>query len=383
MNLRDYFDPVSLDRPDNDALLNNRLFCRHISIHTPDNEIKNLDNYKIAIVGVNDNRGSEIIGVEYSADAIRKQLYQLNFLEKKINIVDLGNLKQGKELKDTYFALRDVILELLSMNIFPLIIGGSQDMTYGIFLAFEYLKQPYTLTTIDYRVDVVFESYDSITYKNYLNQIILENKHLFEYINIGHQACFANTDNVDLFDNLFHEIIRLGILRNNTSYAEPYLRDSEIVSIDFSSVKHADAPAQLVASPNGFNAEDICQLVRYVGFGEKIKVLGLFNINPSEDLHNVTSDLAAQCIWYFLDGYSIKINENPCQFPNEFKKYIVALDDENHIIFYKSLVTERWWCEVPVKDKNSFLMACSENDYLMSLKNEIPDRWLKLFKKLN
>jgi formiminoglutamase len=383
MNIRDYFNPISLDKPENDVLSNNRLFCKHIDIHTPDFEINNLQGYKIAIIGVTEIRGCGIVGIENTADAIRNQLYQLNFFEKKISIVDLGNLKQGNDLKDTYFALRDVILELQGYNICPIVIGGSQDLTYGCFLAFEYLKNPYTLCTIDYRVDVAFEAYSKLTCENFLNSIILENKHLFEYINIGQQACFANTDNIDLFENLFHEIIRLGILRNNSIYAEPYLRDSDIVSVDFSAIKHADAPAQIVASPNGFNAEDLCQLMRYAGFGEKIKVLGLFNINSTNDSDYVTSSLAAQCIWYFLDGYTIKINEDPSKSPEDFKKYIVALDDENKIIYHKSMLTERWWTEVPKKDEDNFLIACTENDYLMSLKNEIPDRWLKLLKKLN
>jgi formiminoglutamase len=383
MKLKDYFDPVSLEGRENELLLNNRLFCKHIDIHTPDFEIVSLKNYKIAIIGVTDDRGCGAMGVQFTADAIRKQLYQLNFLEKNIKIVDLGNLKQGKEIIDTYYALRDVILELLSFGICPIILGSSQDITYGIFQAFEYLKQPYTLNTIDFRVDVAFESYESMTHKNYLNKIILDNKFLFEYINIGHQACFANTDNIDLFENLFHEIIRLGVLRNNTVLAEPYLRDSEIVSIDFSSVKHADAPAQLIASPNGFNAEDVCQLARYAGFGEKIKVFSLTNINTDNDPDNITCCLAAQCIWYFLEGFSIKVFEDPLKFPDDFKKYFVALDDENKIAFYKSMITERWWIEVPTKSNSLYIAACAENDYQMSLKNEIPDRWLKLLKKLN
>jgi arginase family enzyme len=383
MIFSDYFNPVSLEKPQNELLLNNRLFCRHIDIHTPDIEPKDLSKYKIAIIGITESRGCNNVEVDFAADEIRNQLYQLNFPEKKINIIDLGNLKLGKELKDTYFALRDVLLELLQYNICPIVVGGSQDITYGIYLAFEYLKKHYTLSTIDFRVDVAFEAYDSISFNNFLNPIILENKNLFEFINIGHQACFANIDNVDLFENLFHETLRLGILRNNTQLAEPYLRDSDIVSFDFSSLKHADAPGQLIASPNGFNAEDACQLLRYAGFGEKIKILGLFNINPTIDENKVTSNLAAQCIWYFLDGYSIKINESPLDHPDDFKKYFVSLDDENQIIFYNSLLTQRWWIAVPTKEKNDYIAACNEKDYLMALKGEIPDRWLKLLKKLN
>jgi len=383
MTLNDYFEPISLEKPEYGGILKQNHFCRNITIHTPDIPIHNLKKFKIALIGVPESRAAFQDGIEDAPDIIRNELYRLNFLEKKINIIDLGNLKRGKEPKDTYYGLRDVILELNSYNILPIIIGGSQDLTYGIFLAFEYFKQPYTFSTIDYQIDVAFETYNKINYQNYLNSIILENKYLFEYINIGQQACFASADNSDLFENLFYENIRLGILRNNIIMSEPYLRDSDIVSIDFSSLKHAEAPGQAIASPNGFNAEDICQMARYAGFGENIKVFGLFDICPIQDHNHVTSSLAAQVIWYFLDGYSIRIDEMPSKNPEEFKKFIISLNDDNTLIFYKSLLTQRWWCEVPVRESKPRIIACSEADYISASKHEIPDRWLKMLKKLN
>lgn len=383
MLINDFFDPVSLENSNNKSLINNDSFCSHITINTPDNEIKNLQNFRVALIGVPEYRGSEIKGTDMAPDVIRDKLYQLNIFEKKIPIVDLGNLKQGKETKDTYFGLRDVLLELIPYNILPVVIGGSQDLTYGMFLAFEYLKKRYTLATIDYRIDIAFEDYQAINFRNYLNSIILENKFVFEYFNIGQQACFNSVDNTDIFENLFHETLRLGNLRNNIILAEPYLRNSNILSIDMSAIRHSDAPGQTVASPNGFFAEDICQIARYAGFGEGLKTFGIFNTSPVLDHNNVTSSLAAQIIWYMLDGYSIRLNENPFEKPNEFKKYIISLNEQSSIIFYKSLLTNRWWSEISFDEAKSQVISASESDYLNANKLEIPDRWLKIVKKLN
>jgi formiminoglutamase len=383
MSLTDYFEPVSLERSNDFDPANQGLFCHNITIHTPDNPIRDLNSFQVAILGVNESRGCPVKGVDLTPDIVREKLYQLSGFEKNIKIIDLGNLRQGKEQKDTYFGLRDVVLELLSYNILPIVIGGSQDITYGIFLAFEYLQKPYTLTTVDNRIDVAFSSYDKITFRNYLNSLILENKFIFEYLNIGQQACFASAENSDLFENLFFESLRLGNLRNNLIIAEPYLRDSTILSIDFSAVRNADAPGQATASPNGFNAEDICQIARYAGFGEGIKVFGLFDISPVLDSNLTTCNLAAQTIWYFLDGYSIRVNENPSANPQEFKRFIVSFDENNTLVFYKSLLTQRWWCEVPAKDAKVYIISCSELDYQKAGNNEIPDRWLKMLKKLN
>jgi formiminoglutamase len=384
MSLQHYFDPVSLEKPSDDLLNNPNLFCKHITIHTPDNPIGNLNGYQVAIIGVPEDRQSLVKGCGLAPDVIRNCLYQLNMVNPKISIYDLGNLKQGKEIKDTYFGLRDVVLELLEKNITVIVLGGSQDLTFGLCLAYEHLKNNFNLTTIDYKFDLAFESYANISSKNYLNTIILESKHLFEYTNIGQQAPFLAPESADIFESLFHEGLRLGSIRNNIRDTEPYLRDSEIVSIDISSIKHSDAPGQAFASANGFLAEDVCQMARYAGFGEKNKVLGIFDVCPALDHNNVTSALAAQIAWYYLDGLVYRKNEFPALYPNEFKQFIITLDEVNNMIFYKSPITQRWWCEVPHKnDKNTHVISCSENDYLRASNHEIPERWLKLLKKLN
>ena len=384
MSILEYFEPVSLDKPeDENLLLNQNVLCRNIDIHVPDTNIADLSSYDIVIFGVPEFRACAQKGIEPSTDFVREKLYQLNFFDKKIRILDLGNLKLGNTISDTYYGLRDVLLDILALKIVPIIIGGSQDLTYGITLAFEYLKKNYTLATVDSRIDVAFENFTVIGNKNYLNSIVMDSSFLFEQINLGHQACFANADCNDIYESLFHENMRLGILRNNIRIAEPFLRDSNIVSIDFSCVKYADAPGQLSITPNGFNAEDICQVAHYSGLSENVKVFALFDLANNNDSLKVTASLAAETIWYFINSFAVKPKEFPGLSPEQFMHYIVSFDEDNRITFFKSQLSNRWWCEVPVKEGLPHIIACSEEDYKMASQNLIPDRWLKLFKKLN
>jgi arginase family enzyme len=380
-NILDYFDPVSLNKPQySEYFIHRESFGQRIDIHTPDNLPSN--KYDIALIGLTENRGCFDENISLSADLIRGQLYMLNFFEKNLKIVDLGNLKSGNTLTDTYYGIRDVVLDLLADNTIPIFFGSSQDLTCGIFMAFESLKNNYYLTTVDYRLDFNFDDVQNINFINYLNYIVLNQKYLFEYTNIGHQQCFENFPHSDLMENLFYENIRLGLLRNNIFRAEPRLRDSNIISIDMSSIKHADAVGQLIASPNGFSAEEICQIAHYSGISDSTQVFGLFNYLPLNDLNCATAALSAQIIWYFIDGFSFRLNENPQKDISLFQQYFVTLNDEHHLKFYKSKISQRWWVEVPSKDQN-VCIACSEDDYYLSLKNEIPDHWIKVFKKLN
>jgi hypothetical protein len=88
-----------------------------------------------------------------------------------------------------------------------------------------------------------------------------------------------------------------------------------------------------------------------------------------------------------MEGVSQRKEENPNTSPDSFKKFIVSLNDMDHdIIFYKSLATDRWWFEVPVLQKSRnrhILLSCSHEDYQKACNQDIPDRWLNAFQKLN
>ena len=49
---------------------------------------------------------------EHAPDAIRQQFYQLFYWHPDVTIADVGNVKQGATLTDTYAALKTVVREL-------------------------------------------------------------------------------------------------------------------------------------------------------------------------------------------------------------------------------------------------------------------------------
>ena len=154
MNIRDYCDPVALDKPANLHLSDKAVLCKNIYINTPDTPLKDLDSYDLAIIGAPEDRNATIAGSAKAPDLIRNELYQLFRVNPKLRIIDLGNLKCGNSVQDTYFALRDVVLDLLERKITVVVLGGSQDMTYGIYLAYEKLNRKFSFASIDSRLDM-------------------------------------------------------------------------------------------------------------------------------------------------------------------------------------------------------------------------------------
>jgi len=384
MNLTDYLDPVSLEKPEEHFISGDHIFAKNIDIHTPDYQIKELNQYDLVILGVPEDRNSFNKGCSLAPDKIRARLYQLNKLDKAIRILDLGNLKQGNTFTDTYVALREIIEYLLLNNVVTVLIGGTQELTFPVFQAFESLKPSINLVTIDRTIDLIKESVKSSA-DSYLTELLFKKRRLFKYCNLGHQQYLADKNNLDLISKLYYDAYRLGDVRSDFPLVEPILRDSDIVSFDISSIRQSDAPAFYNPSPSGFTSEEACQLARYSGIGDLVIAFGLFEMNPKFDNRSQTANLAAQIIWYFIDGLTSRNVETPSGENKNFKTFIVGSNNLDHeITFYKSLISERWWMEIPAnKAQKPVIVSCSYADYLSACEQEVPNIWWKSYQKLS
>ncbi len=373
--------------PLNEEILDfaNDLSSQHLGnkivFHTKD-DFPNLKKIKIAILGVLENRGDKKANQEVNLDFIRKEFYSLFPGNWNASIADLGNLKPGDTKEDTYFALNKVVSSLIKQQIIPIVIGGSQDLTYPLYRAYDDLEQMVNLVSIDNKFDFGKET-DEISTNSYLTKIILEEpNNLFNYSNVGFQTYYNSQEEIDLIEKLFFDAYRLGDVSNNISISEPVFRDADFVSLDLSSTKSADTGNFKNFAPNGFNGKEICALSRYAGISDKLSLFGVFN-------HNNTlqeSVLIAQIIWYFIEGYHFRSNEYPFTTKENYIKYIVPMDDEE-IIFFKSNKTERWWIEIPFimngnnKLQKNTLLPCSYEEYLAACNQNLPERWWKAQKK--
>jgi formiminoglutamase len=381
MELNNYFEPVGLDKPEDSVSFNEEVFGRNIRVNTLSHPIDEISNYQIALLGIPEDRNSFNRGASNAPDRIREKLYPLYKVSDKTRIIDLGNMKVTPTAGDTYYGLRDVLLELLNNQVTAILLGGSQDLTYGAFLAFEQANPSVNLVTVDSRINT---GSDVVSADTYL-QAIWKSPKLFRYSNLGHQQYLVNNKYPAQMDKMGFEAIRLGSLRNNMAQAEPCLRDASLVSFDISSVRQSDAPANPFASPNGLYSEDSCQLARYAGLSDHVSCFGIFEVNPAFDHQGQTAHLAAQMVWYFMEGFVQRRTETPSSGSNDFKVFIVNHEDMEHeLTFYKSLVTNRWWMEVPeIKTGLSYPVACTQEEYQQASNHDIPDLWWRTFQRIN
>lgn len=380
-----YFEPVANELVNNfDGDRASTFF--DIEKHTATNTNLSPYAYDIALLGVPEDRNTQNRGCALAVDRIRRFFYTLYKPTRKTKIIDLGNFRVGKKVNDTYIGLRDVLAELLANNVFPIIIGGSQDLTYSNFVAYEKINKQLNLVSIDSRFDLGNAELD-FNSRSYLSRIVLEKANmLLNYTNIGFQNYLNNFEESDLMRNLFFDIFRLGNIRADITETEPILRDADLVSFDMSVVRHSDAPANYDPSPNGIFAHEACQMAKYAGMSDRLTSFGIYEVNPNFDLNNQTSHLAAQIIWHCIDGYYSRKSDYPKTTIEHYTKFIVNLSYGAHeIVFYKSPKSGRWWMEVPFPGDNekNILVACSHNDYLKASTDDVPERWWKYYQKIS
>ncbi|MCO5233688.1 MAG: formimidoylglutamase [Chitinophagales bacterium] len=352
-----------------------------------------LENFKIAIIGVLDYRGHiENCGCELGPNSIRKQLYQLHHFEVQLPIIDLGNILPGEKFSDTLVALKEVVKVLNSKNIISIVLGGDMSITLGQYQGLCQQDRPIDLVVVDERIVISEPKEDAETHEsNYLYKIFTERpNHINDFKLLGYQTYFNHGRDIDILEEMQMGAFRLGELRDDMMSAEPLIRDADMLSFNISAIKSSDAPGYILANPNGFFSDEACQIMRFAGASDKLSSIGIYNYNPELDNRNITSIGIAQMIWYFIEGISIRKQDYPIVSEKNFQKFIINLESSvNEIIFLKSKKSDRWWFHIPIintgntKKKIYKMIPCSYSDYLTAVNNEIPEKWEKAFSRYN
>ena len=362
-------------------------FYRNIRIYG-----EKMPDYKdahIALIGVKEERGtSENAGTSAAADEIRKKLYNLKRGTGSYRIVDLGNLNVGHDLNETYVRISEVCRMLLEKNVLPVIIGGSHDLDYGQYSAYETLDKLVSFLNVDAMLDLEDKSETSPA-RHHIHKVLLhEPNYLFSYTHLAYQTYLIDPLSVAILEKLYFEAFRIGQMRTNLQEIEPAIRNADMLSFDVTAIRSSDAPGNQNAQPFGLTGEEACQICWYAGLNEKLSSAGFYEYNPQhDDANKKTASVIATMIWYFVEGFYNRKNESNFK-SNDFLKYTVSMPvDPATISFFKSKFSEKWWMEVPYPNgkerysRNS-IVPCSYNDYQTAIKGEVPERYISTIAKL-
>jgi formiminoglutamase len=368
--LQDFLEPINIHGLNDDNGYNDGQFAKHISAY--EQELPDIAGADIVLVGVRESRGSGMFDAMNDApDIIRKQLYQLHYWHTDVTIADIGNIKTGATLSDSYAAVKTVLAELMRQNKTVVLLGGSHDITLAQYYAYKELERVVEVTCIDATIDLRGES--SIRSENFLMELLTSEPNLVKHYNhIGFQSYFVHPRMLETMDKLRFDCHRVGWAKEKMEEMEPVLRNTQLLSFDINAIKQSDAPAN-ECSPNGFTGEEACMLTRYAGLSNSINSFGIYGYRPQSDVNELTAKQIAQMLWYYIDGKSRSKQESSLEDRTQFNEYNTVFAEVG-TVFLQSRKTSRWWMQLP----NKKLIACSYNDYVMASRNEIPERWLRV-----
>jgi len=361
-------------------------FYNHIRIHSE--KFPDWKNADIAIIGLTEDRGNIYTqGIEQAPDEIRKKLYRLKKGLGSYRIVDLGNIRNGVKLEDSYLRIKEVCEVLLQYNVIPLLIGSTHDMDYGQYLAYEQFEKLISVVNVDAVLDL--ESENTLGYnRHHTHRLMMhEPNYLFNFANLGYQSFLNDPETLNILERLYFENYRIGQVKDKIDEIEPVIRQADMMSIDITSIRMSDAPGNANATPFGFTGEEACQIAWYAGNNNKLSSFGIYEYNPAYDFKGATASVIATMIWYFVEGYYNRKPDFDFQ-SDEYAKYIVTMkNNPQRIVFYKHKFTEKWWMEVPFPiEKSKYarvsVIPCSYSDYEIATKGELPTRWITTHAKL-
>jgi arginase family enzyme len=381
-----FLSPVSDTVLAHNELLSEQALGKKMKIHSTQNGIPSLEGVKLAIIGVKENRNDvNYMGEELNFDTIRTSLYSLFPGNWITTVADLGDIPAGATIEDTYYALRTIISVLIENKVIPIVIGGSQDLTYANYRAYDTMSPMINIVNVDSNFDLGDASVE-MKNNSFLGKVILEQPYnLFNYSVVGYQTYFNSQEEIDLMEKLYFESYRLGDVTHSINLVEPVMRDAHIVTMDLKSVRAAEVGAKQKFSPNGFNGKEICAIARYAGISNKVSSFGIYEFKTTNEV-DATPMLISQMIWYFIEGFNCRVNDDDFSNEDNHQKYNVLIEDDE-LIFYKSIKTGRWWIEIPFlpnvnnKLKKHTLLPCTHEDSIEASHGKIPERWYKAYKK--
>lgn len=369
-DLHDYLSPVHVNGILEDESLTDGQIGKHIQVF--EDTMPDLENVNIVLLGVPEYRG-QLMNNKGSEgpDIIRKKLYRLHYWHQDVALADVGNIKTGMTLNDTYAAIKTVVSELIQNGKTVLLLGGSHDITLAQYGAYRSLERTVEVTCVDAAVDLHGES--ALRSENFLLDLLTGEPNLVKHYNhMAFQSYFVHPRMMETLNKLHFDCFRVGMVQELIEEMEPPIRHTDMMSVDIQAIKNSDSPASKL-SPNGLTGAEACTLVRYAGMSHKISSLGIYGYRPEDDPQELSALQIAQMIWYFIDGFHKKKQD---VLPDETHDFIVfhTAFAQVETTFLQSKRSNRWWMKMP----DGKWMACSYKDYVEASSNQIPERWLRL-----
>lgn len=316
-------DAVWQGRIDSDSNFDS--FRWHQWVKKVDLEERNLKPYAgvlgFAIVGyccdegVRKNKGRT--GAAKGPESIRMEMANLPCcFTKEVELFDAGNIFCNDiTMEKSQYLFSKVITKLLSLNLFPIALGGGHEIALGHYYGimnhlFQYkLKPKIGIINFDAHFDIrpYPNGGSSGTMFRQIADICSEKKLDYSYFSIGIQK---HSNTIDLFNTAdvlgVDYILARDIIDNDNQYVfdrlDNFIKRQEYLYVTICSdvFSTAFAPGVSASQPLGLDPERVIKFLKHVLKSKKVVSFDIAEVSPRFDHDSATANLASVLIFALI-----------------------------------------------------------------------------------
>jgi len=266
-------------------------------------------------IGVQRNNGR--VGAALAPEMIRKQLYKLVPVSSatpyklvSLPLVDIGNIDVTSNFLEPIHAnLTSTVIELLTNGHTPFVLGGGHDCAFangrGILEHAKRANKTVVIINIDAHFDVRplinGMAHSGSPFRQLLEAYPHQINHFIEFgiqnfaFAQSHRE-YIESSQVPSTIYFYEDIVYNGFqasLHELVTQCNSLHADWIYLSIDMDSVQSAFAPGVSAPAAMGFTPNELLSIVKKICTTKKVRLLDIVEVNPTYDIDNRTSKLAA------------------------------------------------------------------------------------------
>jgi len=264
--------------------------------------------------GVERNKGR--VGASKGPNSIRKEMSNLPCqFDSQVKLFDAGNiLVSGRSLEEAQDSLAVVVDKILSLNMFPVVLGGGHEIAFGHYKGLRrYLDPTKKLGIINFDAHLDIRPYpnggSSGTMFRQIYDLCQEEAIDYGYFCIGVQK---RSNTVALFKSA-KEMTAEYILAKDMFVSDSMMRikklnrfitkhDQIYMTICADVFSAAYAPGVSASQAIGLEPEQVLELIKYIIESDKVISFDIAEVSPRFDHDKVTSNLAAVLIFAVVNS---------------------------------------------------------------------------------
>ena len=253
--------------------------------------------------GVRRNQGR--VGAVEGPRAIRQSMAKMAWHQPFFNIADIGDLHcQEQQLEEVQDALAELVTPLIDAKVFPLVIGGGHDISYGhakgILESKRGSGKKLGIVNLDAHFDL--RKPEPLAHSGSpFHQLLEEYPGMVDYVVLGIQKAANPPELFQLAEKQGVRWTEMGsssqqFSRESMALLYQWISEVDLIylTIDLDGFSSAYSPGVSAASPMGFDPFFALQVIEALGESGKLVSMDLAECNPTVDTAKQTALLAAR-----------------------------------------------------------------------------------------